>query len=328
VPSGGGAAERLTLGAGGQSQPNVSSDGSRLAYAAGAATWSLVVRDLTSGEEARIPGFRDTDMATIAPDRSRVVFASQVWGRHKELGEQLLVDGVPSGPPRRLTDQPGDASHPAFSPDGAWIAYYRIIGEDRDIWIVPARGGEPRRFTEHAGSDVHPAWSPDGTALAFASDRENGYDIWVAPIADGRREGEPRRLTGGTVSAYAPAWSPDGALVAFLGVDESNEDVWVVPADGGARERRVTQGAGAGRMRWDRTTGALLVSGSWQTDRCTLWTVSPEDGTAEPVEPRVDFGPWDVFGQFDVSSDGRLLVYSQQELKGDIWVLEAEDGVY
>jgi hypothetical protein len=43
--------------------------------------------------------------------------------------------------------------------------------------------------------------------------------------------------------------------------------------------------------------------------------------------PPVDFGS-NSTGLFDISADGRWLVYSRSEDKGDVWVLEAKKGSY
>ena len=163
----GGAPERLTMGTGHENDPSVSRDGSRLVYATQITQSNLLIRDLDSEKETKLEGLRDDCMATVAPDKSMVVYASDRVGPENDLWMQPLERGIPVGSPRRLTDHAGNVSHPIMSPDGTWVAYYCIIEEQRDIWTVPTMGGQPIRFTDHPAADIHPAWSPDGSMMAF-----------------------------------------------------------------------------------------------------------------------------------------------------------------
>ncbi|MCK4513212.1 serine/threonine-protein kinase, partial [bacterium] len=258
IPSRGGEPQRLSPGTNEEGDPCVSRDGRRLAYSTGTASDRAVLVDLDTGAELVIPGVEGDCMVTIAPDRSRIVYAASHWGRNRELAVRELVDGVPSAVPTRLTDQPGNASHPIFSPDGAWIAYYRIDEGERDIWVIPADGGGPVRITDDPTADRYPAWSPDGSELAFVSERTGTREIWAIPLQDGAGAGEPRRVTTCGVSAAPPAWSPDGKHMAFVRQAGDRRDVWVVPADGSGRERQVTAGTDALRVRWDSASGSIL----------------------------------------------------------------------
>jgi Tol biopolymer transport system component len=328
VSRNGGVPERLTTGAGFEGDPSVAKDGSRLAYSSSTMETHFLIQDRRSGLETELPPLKGASMAAFYPDGHRIVVASRSWGANTELGELLLDDGRTSGAPRRLTDQPGDASHPSVSPDGNWIAYYRIIGDERDIWIIPAQGGRPTRLIESPASDIHPAWSPDGSMLAFVSDREGVSDIWIVPIANGAATGEPRRVTRSTVAALAPCWSPDGRSIAFIGSDRDGNNVWIVPADGSEPERQITRGLSAQRVRWDPVGGQLLVSAAGQENDVVLWSLSPQGGVLAKATPAVLFGPPSATAIFDVSRDGSLLLFQRQFERGSVWVLEEQRGTY
>jgi len=45
---------------------------------------------------------------------------------------------------------------------------------------------------------------------------------------------------------------------------------------------------------------------------------APDDLLADGAAP----------GDFDLSADGRLLAYTREELRGDLWLLEAREGSY
>jgi len=324
----GGEAERLTTGSGFEGEPSVSRDGSRLAYSSATTETDLIVADRKTGVASELPVPEGTSMAVFVPGGDEVVFVSTQWGERAELGALTLRGATPTGAPRRLTDQPGEASQPAVSRDGRWIAYYRIVGEGRDLWSLPTAGGAAVRLTDDPASDIHPAWSPDGRALAFASDRAGTWDVWVLPVSSGRPAGEPRRLTHGEVSAYAPAWSPDGREIVFVGVGAGEREVWGVAADGSGRERRLTTGLGAVRVRWDPAEPRLLVSAQNGTEHLALWSVPPTGGEPIAVRPAVDFGPLSAEAVFDVSPDGGRILFQRQTLRGDVWVLEAKKGTY
>jgi Tol biopolymer transport system component len=325
----GGTPRRLTQGTGFESEPSVSVDGSRFGYSTGDPGSGAVIADLDTGDQTTVGLMRSILLASLSPDGSRMVFVSERWDRRAELAEQSLDDGAPAGPPRRLTNQEGDATHPTYSPDGRWIAYYLIEGaEERDIWIIPSGGGQPVRFTDEPGRDVLPAWSPDGTRIAFMSQRAGTRDVWVAPVEDGMPTGEPTRLTNGSVAATFPVWSPDGSEIAFIGVKNGHLGIWIVPAGGVGQPRLLTDGVDATNIRWDAGTGNILAAATCGEERRSLWTISPVTGDVAPLEPAIVFGSERAYGTFDVSSQGRLVVFSLDDPTGDVWVSEGPPGTY
>jgi len=292
-------------------------------------TRNLIIHDLWTGQETALRNLPDAYQAAFSPDQRLLVFVSPGVGKEFALWLQPLERGLPSGPPQRLTDHPGDASHPVFSPDGRWLAYQRIIKEERDIWIIPVGGGQPVRFTDDPAQDMNPAWSPDGSMIAFASERgEKGTHLWVGPVRDGRPAGPARCLNEEPIQAFAPVWSPDGTQMAFIGSSAEGNGTWIIPADGSAPARPLTPAAVITRADWDASTGDLLVSGIWQGHRYGLRRVSPRDGSGAVLEPPVDLGPESAPPTFDISADGRLVVFPREEVKGDIWLLEARRGRY
>jgi Tol biopolymer transport system component/predicted Ser/Thr protein kinase len=332
VNASGGSPERITLGTASEAHPSVSRDGARLAYSTGMpagmpSRW-VVVLDRDTGAEAPITDRKTEFMAAVSPDKKQIVLTSDRYGPYFDLWLQPLSHGKPSGAARRLVSQGGNLSHPVFSPDGRWIAYYGILGEQRDIWTVSVEGGEPIRFTEDPAPDYQPFWSPDSSQLAFVSERDGRQQIYLEAIRDGRPAGPPRRLETGGVACEAPAWSPDGKQIAFIGVSNDKTEVYVVPVEGSSTPRQVTAGAHAWRVRWDGPTGNLLVSGNWGENTVSLRRVMLRGGPPIPLEHPVIFGPGNAVGLFDVSPDGRLVVYSRERLTGDIWLLEGKTGVF
>ena len=328
IASSGGEPKRLTLGSGFENSPSISRDGSRLAYATRTVRNSMLIRDLGSGQETRLPGLRDSCLAGLAPDGRSVVYAADRGGQNLDLWVQRLERGIPSGQPLRLTEEPGNASYPTFSANGKWIAYYRIIGEQRDIYTIPASGGKPFRFTDDPAAETQPSWSPDGSLLAYVSERGGGSRVWIAPVRDGKPTSPARCLTDENMLALAPSWSPDGTRIAFARCTEDRCEVEIIPVDGSAPSRQITTGANANLVRWEPATGAILVSGTWGEDRISLRRVFPDSLIATPLTPPVIFGSLESLATFDVSLDGHLLIFSHEEVKGNIWALKATKGMY
>jgi len=173
-------------------------------------------------------------------------------------------DGTGATPLTRLTAPFAGSFSPAWSPDGAKIAFRSsraLDGSDAlntnntsNIWVVNSDGASATpltRLTAPSASSFSPAWSPDGSKIAFNSARAfNGSDaanagptfnIWVMK-ADGSAPAPLTRLTAFGVDNESPVWSPDGSKIAFAstaaldGSDSANTNftgnIWVVNSDG------------------------------------------------------------------------------------------------
>ena len=120
---------------------------------------------------------------------------------------------------RQLTTPPrgssGDES-PSFSPDGRSLAFARLLGGTKHIYVVPTAGGEPSRVNiadqPNRGSFTDGlAWLPDGREIVFSSNREGGFHLWRVPL-DG---GAPSRVEVFAQGLTHPAISPRGDRLAW-----------------------------------------------------------------------------------------------------------------
>jgi Tol biopolymer transport system component len=325
----GGAPTRVTLGTGPEQRPTLSRDGRMLAYTTARQPNTVVLVDLRKGTRVPIQEAQYVGLPTIAPDRSALVYNSDREGTY-DLWRMPLWANKPAGPAVRLTQLEGTTACPAFSPDGRWLAFFRVVAGQRDVWVMPSEGGAPSNFSGLPGSAVQPEWSPDGSRIAFCSDRGGSQQFWVAPVRDGRRNGEARQLTFGEGSVSYCAWSPDGASLAYVREDANGHDVWLTALDGTSPPRRLTHGANASRIVWVHDTGTLLVAGGWGTTHTSIRVV-PLDGappmlwrTAGPTTPNSEIK------YFSVSPDGTLLALQEAETdaRGDVWVLEVDQGTF
>ena len=93
-----------------------------------------------------------------SPDGKRLVFTALA---------RLWVMDLPSGEPRRLTENDVGEHAAAWSPDGRWIAYVTWSDSSGgDIWRVRSDGSaRPERLTRASAFYDRIAWSPDGARL-------------------------------------------------------------------------------------------------------------------------------------------------------------------
>lgn len=115
--------------------------------------------------------------AVVSPDGSQVAFET--------LGH-LWIKPMAGGTPRRLTGDDGAMEgYPAWSPDGATLAYVRWtdagLGEVR---TMAASGGASKAVTALPGHYARPQFSPDGKIIVFEK-QQGGF--LVSP----RGSGEP-----------------------------------------------------------------------------------------------------------------------------------------
>ncbi len=325
-------ARRLTLGMATECHPSLSRDGRRLAYSTGGPQTTLIFRTRSSGLEVELSRVADDQNPSISPDNRTIAIISRRLSPDLRLGLLALTEEGGPAPLRRLTDQPGIHQQPRFSHNGKWIAYHQVVGTDRDIWVSRVSGDPPVRITTGPSSDVHPAWSPDDSQIAFASDRDGRpgvLGIWIMGIREDKPTGSPRRLkTPEVVSAYAPDWSPDGSRIAFIGVEHGMAEVWVASLSGSSKTVRVTDGAKASRVRWDGATGGWLVSGRWGESQLSIKSIPSSGSPPVDLAPPVVLGPDEPSGCFDLSYDARFLAFVRQSMRGDIWVLETEEGSF
>ncbi|HUO51066.1 MAG TPA: hypothetical protein VMT93_00985, partial [Gemmatimonadaceae bacterium] len=136
-------------------------------------------------------------------------------------GWRIMLRDFSGVPGHALGTTPGGLNmSPAFSPDGAWLAYAHGEEDGVDLWEAPMSGliatGPPRRVTVGRGTDnVSPSWSPDARRLVFTSGRLGHPEIYVADADGSNSEMLTPFSFGEEVYRSNPDWSPDGLQVAY-----------------------------------------------------------------------------------------------------------------
>ena len=167
-------------------------------------------------------------------DGRNIVFLSQ---SEDASGDIFVADarGPVMDRPHNLTPyDPGRAGPqpdrtPAWSPDGAWIAFSTYRTGGAAIWVMRPDGTDARPVTgSGAYGDFEPSRSPDSREIAFQ--RGDGATVRIGVVSV--NGGEPRFLNWPS-KAYNPAWSPDGEMIAFSSDVDGDMDIFVVSPDGG-----------------------------------------------------------------------------------------------
>lgn len=83
---------------------------------------------------------------------------------------------------QRLSAGTGEATNPAWSPDGVHIAFAWTRGFEPgnyNIFIMDVTSRQATQLTANEGRNENPSWAPDGAHLVYASLRGRQSQIWV-----------------------------------------------------------------------------------------------------------------------------------------------------
>lgn len=158
--------------------------------------------------------------AAVSPDGRQLAFT---WVGVDGLKPGIYVQRESGREPVPLVTlgarEPGVVFSPAWSPDGASVAFLHRT-EDSSTWlcVVSASGGSVRRLALLLRSErlfvhnSHLAWTRDGRWILAPAEATGGgrRGIYTFSPADGSR----KLLTAGVITA--PTLSPDGRRLAFL----------------------------------------------------------------------------------------------------------------
>ena len=116
----------------------------------------------------------------------------------------------------RLTSGAGSETAPAFSPDGATLAFSGEYDGNVDVFTVPITGGVPKRVTYHPEADRVVGWTPDGKRILFRSNRDafsRFTQLYTVPAEGGLPQALPLPM------AHSGSYSPDARRMAYQPLD-------------------------------------------------------------------------------------------------------------
>ncbi|MEN6409240.1 MAG: protein kinase [Anaerolineaceae bacterium] len=133
----------------------------------------------------------------------------------------------------QVTNLPGGACQPAWSPDGEKLVFISPCVDRQDsypdavLYTINRNGTGLESVPNSVAGDYDPAWSPDGKKIAFTSLRNKISQIYVVDLKTQVLE----VLSNTRYPDRQPVWSPDGLQLAFVRLRTSDQ-IWLVSANG------------------------------------------------------------------------------------------------
>ena len=248
IPANGGEARQVTrLNEGDIGVPAWSSDGTKLAftYQPTHSDWTQDAGKERKKKHASTPPRVITRLRYRTDGQGYLQSRTHVWTCDAQTGEAT-----------QITDGDYDDGAPAWSPDGAQIAFVSNRCDDpdarpyeTDIWLVEATGGEPRRIPTPTGDKGGISWSPMGDRIAYTG-QESGDDpwlprferLWVVTLKDAhaicltdtldRAVGDETISDIGESGSSTPVWSGDGETLYFTVSDQGSCHLYRVSSGG------------------------------------------------------------------------------------------------
>jgi Tol biopolymer transport system component len=174
-----------------------------------------------------------------APSGAQLTFVREVPGRVISEQQDIFVIDANGENATNITQTDANEDDPAWSPDGAKIAFSGVRNGGEEILTMDPDGNNEAILTGD-GSDAFdeaPDWSPDGTKVVFQKQSQVGgccepWEIWAV-----NRDGSgDTNLTNDPSYDTGPSWSPDGSEITFSSTrnrteeDPSRTDIFAMPA--------------------------------------------------------------------------------------------------
>jgi Tol biopolymer transport system component len=233
--------------------------------------------------------------AVTAPDPQKLFF-TRVFPVPGQIG--LFIAAADGSDERPLLSSPDVDYNPAWSADGAWLAFTSERDGSADLYRVRPNGADLERLTDSPAFDDQAAFSPDGRQIVFVSSRAAGTaDLWILDVQT--RRAKP--LTSGAGGDFRPAWSPDGKWIAFSS-DRGNGlpfahgrwehlhlvDIYVVHPDGSGLKRLTGPGNFCGSPKWSADSRRVIAYCMAAEDTLAYRRARIEDGNTTIVS--IDIG--------------------------------------
>lgn len=319
------APERLTTSAASDHSPAWSPDGNRIAFMRRQnGGCELVVIPSIGGAEESVGTCEANYFGDLAwsPNGQWLAFSEEdAGGVHR-----LVLFSLATREKRVLTNPEGAAygDHaPAFSPDGAHIAFVRMQREEHhDLFVVSADGsGAARRLTFDENVLRGHTWMPSGESLVVASTRTGSVELWRVPFTEGNAA--PVWLPVGAAGASAPSMVPGSDRLLFA-QDRSDTNLWSVDLAAGGATQPFASSTHHERAPHLSPDGEHVAFVSYRSGSPEVWTARWDGSDLQRRTffdgPFVDAPRWSPDGTriaFDARPDGHV----------DLHVLDLESGL-
>ena len=211
----------------------------------------------------------------VSPDGRQVAFTIRETNWDENAYEtEVWVGDAATGQVRQLTNAKKSSMQPAWSPDGASVAFVSDRDGKRQLYRITVAGGEAEKLTSGDEGVTNFAWSPKGNQIALTmsdavtdamkerdkqwgeiriEDEDQRYThLYVLDLAT--KATKP--LTKGAFVDGSFDWSPDATRLAFDHrttsdpADGGSADISVVTVATAEREPVVTQAGPDSNPQW------------------------------------------------------------------------------
>lgn len=233
---------------------------------------------------------------SFSPDGRFAAFARTITPRSGDTdSSRVHVADVATGLQRRITLRPGQETAPAFSPDGAHVAFLHPRDGDpanlNEVVVAPATGGDGRVVTRELDRSITSAQWMDARTLLIGANEGTRSALFVQPLV-----GPARRVDLGPVVGLDDATRAGTGSLAFVGSEAGRPAELYVLETATAAPRRLTDFHGEiATLALGRSEGI-----SWPTDDGLLAdgvVTFPPDFTpsrAWPLVLKIHGGPTDA----------------------------------
>ncbi|MGP8247420.1 MAG: hypothetical protein ACLQVN_23280, partial [Bryobacteraceae bacterium] len=166
-------------------QPSFTPDGKQIVYSSSAGVCCRIFIANLDGSGFRAitsPGFIDTEPKVNPKTGQTVLFSSGRSGP-----EQIYIMSMNGTDIERLSDGTGEASNPAWDPDGQHLTFAWTRGYAQgkfNVFIMDVGSRQYVQLTHDEGRNENPTFAPGGTHVAFMSTRSGREQIY-SMLADG-----------------------------------------------------------------------------------------------------------------------------------------------
>ncbi len=235
----------------------------------------------------------------------------QVQGQTKEI---YVVDFDGSNPVQ-VTHDNSIALSPAWSRDGAQLAYSSYKEEGPKLYAVNVANGSQRLLAGYPGLNISPSWRPGSNELAATLSKDGNPDVYLLSSSGGVIS----RLVNSWSIDVSPSWSPDGRKLAYVSSESGSPQIYVVDVGSGQKRRITFKGNYNTSPRWSPKGDYIAYSGI-AGGQHQIFIIPPDGGEPKQLtrEGRNESPTW--------SPDGRLLAFSSTREGGPaIWVMTVGD---
>jgi Tol biopolymer transport system component len=206
---------------------------------------------------------------------------------------------------------------PAIAPDGQRLAFLVQRRGLTQLYVMNADGTGARRVAGELDVRGEPAWSPDGRWLAVAANRDGEPRLFKIPVGGG----PPVVL----VEEYSidPIWSPSGQFLVYSGADVGMTfPVKAVSADGTPHDLpKLALPRGVRRLAFLGGEDALVIM-KGNISHKEFWVVDLKTGRERQL---TNLGRAFAISDFDVSADGREIIFDSAREESDIVLFDLPD---